>query len=457
LKEKLKSIGIVAVTAIVMGNMIGAGIFTIPNAIGQYGWYGIIAFALTAAGALLLGLVFANLARRMPKTGGPYAYTRAVFGDFPGFWIGWGYWIGLWTGQVAIAVTFASYLGIFIPPLRESLVYSGAAALAALVFVTAVNVRGVRTAGAFAVVTTVIRALPLLAIATVGWWWFHPGNYATALPSGNTAFMAITAAATITLFSFLGLESGTVPAGDVREPRKTIPRATMIGIVAVAFLYIASTVVVMGVVRADALASGTTAFADAGREMWGRVGYYAVAFAGVVSTLGALSGFTLLNGQVPYAAAVDHLFPKQFARVNRHGAPAWGMVVSSALVGICMIVGYALLITAGKNSAASLSTASIIVSTLSTVLPYAFCAMAEVILIVTTKDPAGRSVGLLLIVPAIAFVYSLLIIWGAGPQSIVAGFFLLLIGLPVYAFIRWSETKDDPKTPGLETEEANAA
>ena len=445
-KKKVATIGVVAVTAIIMGNMIGAGIFTIPQQIADYGWWGIVAFVFTAIGALLLGLVFAGLARRIPKTGGPYAYTRAAFGDFAGYWIAWGYWIGLWTGQVAIAVTFANYVGVFITPFASSLLWNGALAIGIVWVVTALNLRGVKTAGSVAIVTTVIRVLPLLAIATVGWLYFHPGNFATTLPAGNsTVFGAIGAAAVITLFSFLGLESGTVPAGNVRDPSKTIPRATVIGILAVAVLYIVSTTVVMGVLPAATLTNSTASFADAGRAMWGDVGYYAVAFAGVVSTLGALSGFTLLNGQVPFAAAADRLFPSAFARENRFGAPGFGIVASSVLVSAMMLILYAYATVKWQGAGPQtkgIANVSILLATLTTVLPYAFCSVAELILVFTNRDVTGKGVAKLLVIPTLAFLYSLFMMYGSGPSTITAGFFLMLIGLPVYALLRRGNAKE---------------
>ena len=445
-KKKVATIGVVAVTAIIMGNMIGAGIFTIPQQIAEYGWWGIVAFVFTAIGALLLGLVFANLARRLPKTGGPYAYTRAAFGDFAGYWIAWGYWIGLWTGQVAIAITFANYVGVFIKPFATSLLWNAVLAIGIVWVVTALNLRGVKTAGSVAIVTTIIRVLPLLAIATVGWLYFNPGNFATTLPAGHsTVFGAIGAAAVITLFSFLGLESGTVPAGNVRDPSKTIPRATVIGILAVAVLYIVSTTVVMGVMPAAALTSSTASFADAGKAMWGDVGYYAVAFAGVVSTLGALSGFTLLNGQVPFAAAADQLFPKSFARENRFGAPGFGIVASSILVTAMMLILYAYASVKWQGTGPQtkgIANVSILLATLTTVLPYAFCSVAELILVFTNRDFTGKGVARLLIIPTLAFLYSLFMMYGSGPSTIMAGFFLMLIGLPVYALLRRSNMRD---------------
>jgi APA family basic amino acid/polyamine antiporter len=448
-RPRAATIGVVAVTALVMGNMIGAGIFTIPNQIGQYGWYGILAFAVTAVGALLLGLVFADLARRIPKTGGPYAYTKAAFGDFPGFWIAWGYWIGLWTGQVAIAVTFCGYVGIFIPVFQESMYWNAALAFAVLWAVTGVNLRGIVAAGNVAVVTTIIRVVPLVAVATAGWFSFDAANYAPSLPPGTGVFGAVSAAAAITLFSFLGLESGTVPAGNVREPAKTIPRATIIGILIVAALYVVSTTVVLGVLDTDALTEGSTAFADAGKAMWGNAGYYLVGVAGVVSTLGALSGFALLSGQVPYAAALDKLFPARFALKNRFDAPWFGIVASSVLVSAFMGVGYVAIWTQGSGgSTADLSTASILIATLTTVLPYAFCSIAETVLVARDKV-AGRTAHMarLLILPSIAFAYSLLIVKGAGAESIEWGLFLMLFGLPVYAYLQYGGAKDSPLLP----------
>jgi len=434
-RRRVAKIGLVAVTSIVMGNMIGAGIFTIPNQIGKYGAWGIAAFCLTAMGAVILGLTFASLARKVPKTGGPYAYTRAAFGDFAGYWLAWGYWIGLWTGQVAIACVFSNYVGVFIPIFRESMLWNGVLAFTVLWAVTGLNLRGTKTAGGVAIITTIIRVLPLLAIATAGWFYFKPENYAATLPEGTSALGALGAAATITMFSFLGLESGTVPAGGVKDPSKTIPRATIIGILAVAALYIASTAVVLGVVPAERLGEDGIAFADAGRSMWGGAGYYAVAVAGVVSTLGALSGFTLLNGQVPMAAAVDRLFPKSFSLTNRHHAPWFGLIASGVLISIFMLIGYGALLAGKSDGNGGLQHISIVIATVTTVLPYAFCAIAEIILILNKREFPGKRIAKLCVIPALAFAYSLYVIYGAGSLQIAIGFFLSVLGLPVYIIV----------------------
>lgn len=226
----------------------------------------------------------------------------------------------------------------------------------------------------------------------------------------------------------------------------------MIGILAVGALYIVSTTVVMGVMPAAELSSSPASFADAGRVMWGNVGYYSVAFAGVVSTLGALSGFTLLNGQVPFAAAADRLFPKAFARENRFGAPGFGIAASSILVTAMLLIlfAYAALAWQGTGSQTKgIVNASILLATLTTVLPYAFCSVAELIMVFCNRDFTGKGVARLLIIPALAFLYSLFMMYGSGPSAITAGFFLMLIGLPVYALLRRSSWKDDqePASP----------
>ena len=416
-----------------------------PQQIAEYGWWA--SSPSSSRPSAPCSSVWASPTWRAgsPRPAALYAYTRAAFGDFAGYWIAWGYWIGLWTGQVAIAITFANYVGVFIKPFATSLLERRPGHRHRL------GGHGPQPARCQDRRQRRhrhhdIRVLPLLAIATVGWLYFNPGNFATTLPAGNsTVFGAIGAAAVITLFSFLGLESGTVPAGNVHDPSKTIPRATVIGILAVAVLYIVSTTVVMGVLPAATLTSSTASFADAGRAMWGDFGYYAVAFAGVVSTLGALSGFTLLNGQVSFAAAVDRLFPKAFAEENRFGAPGFGIIASSILVTAMMLILYSYASVKWQDTGSQtkgIANVSILVATLTTVLPYAFCSVAELILVFTNRDFTGKGIARLLVIPTLAFLYSLFMMYGSGPSTIMAGFFLMLIGLPVYALLRRSNMRD---------------
>ena len=274
-------LGLWDIVAIVVGGVIGSGIFLLPSSLAPYGGISIAGWALTTAGALCLALVFARLASLVPKAGGPYAYTRAGFGDFAGFWVAWGYWIATWAGNAAIAVAMVSYLRIFVPGLERSTFLGCAAAAAAVWALTWVNCRGIRAAGWVQVATTVLKLVPLASIAFFGIFWMEPGHFIPFNRSGDSAFSAVSAAAALTLWSFLGLEAATIPADAVDRPARTIPRATVAGTLIVAAVYVLGTVAVMGALPPDLLAKSGAPFADAARALWGDWAYYFVGFGAV--------------------------------------------------------------------------------------------------------------------------------------------------------------------------------
>src|SRR4029079_18760528 len=157
---------------------------------------------------------------------------------------------------------------------------------------------------------TVLKLVPLVLIGTLGFLWIDGANFTPFNTSGQSNISAISAAAALTLWAYLGLESATVPAGDVIDPERTIPRATILGVLIAAAVYISVTTVAIGVVPSADLARSSAPLADVARVMWGTVGGVLVAIGAVISTVGALNGFTLLTGQVPYGAALDRVFPE---------------------------------------------------------------------------------------------------------------------------------------------------
>src|SRR5437870_1500577 len=235
---KLKrELGLWMATALVIGNMVGSGIFLLPSTLaGQAGPVSIIAWGFTGLGAMLLALVFARLGRAYPKTGGPYVYVHKAFGDFMGFWTAWSYWINAWVGNAAIAIAFAGYLVVFWP---DASTYWVATLLAiALVWLlTFANIVGVREAGWIQLVTTVVKFVPLLLIGVVGLFFMHGSNF-TPFTLSHGFDWGISSAALLTLWAFIGLESATVPAEEVKDPERTIPRATMIGTAATTVVYL---------------------------------------------------------------------------------------------------------------------------------------------------------------------------------------------------------------------------
>ena len=187
--------------------------------------------------------------------------------------------------------------------------------LGAIWAVVLVNLRGVKAAGIFSQVTTYTKLVPFGAIALIGLFFIDPSNFSEFNPSGKSLLSASAALAPLTMFAFLGLESATVPAGDVTDPKRTIPRSTMLGITIATLLYVLGTTAVMGLVPREQLVHSVAPFSDAARVLWGPWGATTISLAVILSALGALNGWTLLMGQVPMAAARDNLFPSDFRSV----------------------------------------------------------------------------------------------------------------------------------------------
>jgi APA family basic amino acid/polyamine antiporter len=229
------------------------------------------------------------------------------------------------------------------------------------------------------------------------------------------------AVVTLTLWAFLGLECATIPASAVRDPDRTIPRATVTGTIAAAMIYIVSTVGVMGLVSPATLGTSTAPFADAAEALWGPQAGQWVAAGAAISCFGALNGWVLVVGQLPMAVASDRLFPPVFARLSSRGTPARGLVIAAVLSSVLVAMNY----SAGL---VELFTQIILLATLSTLVPYAFCALAGFI-------PDRRTIRWPGTIGAAAFLYSLLAIAGAGADVVYKGFVLLLAGLPVYVWV----------------------
>ena len=419
------TLGLAACTAIVVGNMVGSGFYLSPSALAPYGLLAIVFWIVMGAGALCLGLTFARLARRLPATGGPYAYTKAAFGDFAGFIVAWGYWISIWASLPLIAAAFTGSVLRLVPTLNGNRPAALAITIGVIWFVTLMNLRGVKAAGVFSEITTYAKLIPFAGISILGLAFVHWERLGEFNPSGKSIFEASAALAPLTMFAYLGLESATVPAGDVQDPERTIPRSTIIGISVAALLYVLGTIVVFGVVPRDQLVGSVAPFADAARLMWGPSAAIVVSMGVNLSSIGALNGWTLLMGQVPMAAAADHLFPPMFGRMSSRGVPAFGIVLSASLA-----TGLVLVQSSGRPGFAAAYTMLVSLATMTGVLAYAFCALADGLIAAGSVCPRPG------VIEIIAFAFSLFTIYGCGAQAVLYGLVLLLLGIPVYVWQR---------------------
>jgi amino acid transporter len=291
-----------------------------------------------------------------------------------------------------------------------------------------VNLRGVKAAGVFAQVTTYSKLIPFAAIAIIGLLFVDTANLTPFNPSGEPVMTAFAALAPLTMFAYLGLESATVPAGDVRDPERTIPRSTLLGISTAAILYVLGTVAVLGVVPREQLMTSVAPFNDAARMIFGPWAAGVVAVGVILSSIGALNGWTLLMGQVPMAAAHDGLFPAAFGRRSSRGVPATGIVISAGIATAMVLIE-----ASGAENVRAFYDLFVGLSTMTAVIPYAFCALAVPLVIQRTK---GGSLPRVTVVQLIGFAFALFTLYGCGAQTVLYGLMMLMLGIPVYVWQR---------------------
>lgn len=410
-------------TALVVGNMIGSGVFLLPASLAPYGAASLLGWGLTVTGALLLAGIYAHLGRHHPRTGGPYTYSRLAFGELAGFATAWLYWVSIWAGNAAIAVAFASYAGGLAPALTATPARGAATALAAVWLCTAFNLAGLRSAGWVQLVTTVGKLVPLFVIALVGVWWLDAGDYGAFNRSGEPMLNVATATAALTLWAMLGIECATVPADDVQDAERTVPRATLFGTALAAGITVLACTVVIGLLPGNAAGPTGAPFAEAATVLWGPAAGTVFGAAAVVACFGALNGWTLMQGQIPMAAARDGVLPGPLARCNQRGAPAVALVFSSGVTTVLVIANF-------QDTLVALFTWAILLSTAAVLVPYLLNALAFLYL------TRGRSPWLAL-VGALACGFSVWALLGTGAESLLWGGVLLLAGLPVYGVMRW--------------------
>lgn len=415
-----RPLGLWMATALVVGSMIGSGVFLLPATLAPYGAASLIGWGIALCGALLLAATFAKLAVHWPCTGGPYAYVRRSFGDAAGFGIAWSYWISIWSGMAGIAVAFAGSIGAIFPALTATPVRAATCALVALWTCTVVNIIGLRQAGRMQVLVTALKLLPLLLFGIVALWFVDAGHYVPFNPSGKTAPQVAQVTVILTMWAFCGLEAATVPAGAIRDARRTIPRATVLGTLLAGIATILACTVVIGLVPTEVLKDSGAPMAEAAGRVWGAGAALGIAVLAAISTFGAINGWVLVCAQVSLAAAEDGLFPRPFARRDGNGTPAFGLVVGSVLATLLVIASY-------SRSLVQLFTFILLLSTSAILLPYAASSAAW---IRSGGGHGGR------IVASLALVYSIYALFGAGAEALLWGAVLLLAGLPVYFWMR---------------------
>jgi APA family basic amino acid/polyamine antiporter len=428
--------GLPAATALIIGSIIGVGIFNLPTSLAGYGPITLVSMGLTTVGALALAVLFAALSRRLPADGGPYAYARTAYGNALGFANAWSYWITAWAGNAAIAVGWVLYVEHFVNKDHDKLV-SIVLVLAGLWLPAVVNLSGVKNMGSVQVITTVIKFAALAFISIVGVFFVKSGNYTPWNVSGESAVAAIGGGMAIALFSYLGVECAAVAAAKVKDPDRNVPRATIFGTLATAVVYMVALTVIFGILPTSQLASATAPFSDAANTIFG--GTWAgnvMALAVIISGLGALNGWVMICAEMPLAAANDGLFPERFGRISRRGVPAFGIVASQVLASVAILVNYM------GSSGATVFTTLVLMTGITSAIPYGFSALAQIKWRLADQRAMETPRFVRdMVVAVLSVVFSVLFIWysrNTGNDFWVywAPFFMaggaLLLGIPVY-------------------------
>lgn len=399
-------------TALVVGGMIASGIFMIPATLAPFGWTGVAAWGISIAGVLSIAFVLARLAQTMPQATGAIAVTGAVLGELPGVLVGWSYWVSVWSANAAIAIAAASYLEVLLPGVQGTRFGGAALAVAIIWSLTLLNLGGARLAGRFQVVTTLLKLLPLIAVIAiaVGVW---SGGGGAPLPAMSLAMPGLAAAVALTLFPLVGFESAGIAAERVRDPARTIMRATMAGTLVTGLLYVVVCSAIVLILPADELTASQAPFQLFVERFWGYGAAIAVAAFAAIAAIGALNGWVLIQGEVPLGMARAGLLPAWFGRTSARDVPVRVLVVASTLASLLV------LFNASKSLAGVFAFAALLTTCASLWLYLAICVSA---LIRRVAVPTA----------AVGFCFALFAFWGAGAEAAGLSLLLMLTALPVY-------------------------
>jgi APA family basic amino acid/polyamine antiporter len=433
LDQRARSLGLPSATALVIGSIIGTGVFTMPAVMAGAGTSSLITLGIVGLGALLLGVLFGQLTKRVPSTdGGLYAYTRHEFGDFAGYMTAWCYWITCWAGNAAIVSSWVFYVEDLFGIESASGWTHWSIALVGLWVPAAINLYGVRQMARFQNITVVLKFLPLLFVGVVGWFFVSSANFGAFNATGGSLYDAINLAAGVALFSFIGVECASIAAGRVKNPRRNVGRASVIGTAAAGLLYVVVTAAVMGLVPHDQLVDDGAPFVAAFDAMFsgGWLGKF-VALVAVISGLGALNGWTMVTAEMPYVAAKEGLFLPAFAKEDKHGTPWFGIVVSTAVASALMAFSYA------SQVGLDVFTYLVYLSVVTVAIPYFLSACAQLAFLVSRRRKVqGWALTRDLMVSVLGGLFALWVTFAQGYQAVYQTMLLLLVGIPLYGFLK---------------------
>jgi APA family basic amino acid/polyamine antiporter len=421
------------VTNLVIGAIIGADVY-VASAFGAglLGPFSLVVWVVAGVIAIVIALCFAQCAALLPKVGGPYAYAHAAWGTFAGFVVGWSLWLAEWMSLAVFPVAFTNYLMYFF-----SLNWATQVVVKVLfvVFLIVTNIVGVKAAGRTNDVLTLIKLVPLLFFAVIGLLFIASntgvatGNYSPFAPFGFGGFGT---ALVLIFWAYAGFEISTIPAEEIKDPGKTIPRAIVLGILIVTVFYLVTNVVLFGVMPSASLAASTAPLAKATNTVLlavptvALIGAVIVGGGALISVAGSDESGMIGTSRLGYALAADGLFPRVFAKIHpKFKTPYLGIMIQATTALVAAIVGNLTLLIATSvffMAVAYLATSGSIFSLRKRGMKAQFHLRGG------------------WVIPSLGVIFSIYLITQCSPTQIALGLVMLAVGVPIY--IKYTPKKE---------------
>jgi APA family basic amino acid/polyamine antiporter len=421
---------------LVIGIVIGNGVFMLPAVLAPYGKLSLVAWIIAGTGTIFIALVLGMLAKRHSMQGGIYGYTRETQGELTGFLIAWGYWISILTAVAAGAVAVTGYLSFFAPTVSSNPMMSAIIAIAFIWLITAINITGIKAASTFQLVTSLLKLAPLFIISVGALFLGDQANTVTDsgvtdTPNQQPTLFLISEMVMITMWAYIGIEAVTLPSDNIICPERNIPRALIIGTLTATAIYIALSYGVMTLIPLTDLAKSTSPLADAASIILGPWGAGFIAIAALISMISSINANVLIVGIMPDALANDKLMPEFFSSKNKAGIPIKTVIISGFLASLLVVMNFSEgLLSAFKTL--------IMLSTLTVLLPYTTSSLAEIIMQRREVKSTTKMNWVSFSIAFIALLFSIFAIIGSGLVIALQGIILLAAGLPFYF---WSKRK----------------
>ena len=424
-----------ALVALVVGSMIGGGIFSLPQNMAASADVGavLIGWVITAVGMLTLAFVFQTLANRKPDLdGGVYAYAKAGFGDYMGFSSAWGYWISAWLGNVGYFVLLFSTLGYFFPIFGEG--NTPAAVIGASVLLWAVHflvLRGIKEAAFINLVTTVAKVVPLVLFVLIAVFAFKLDIFTADIwglknPDLGSVMNQVRNMMLVTVWVFIGIEGASIFSARA-EKRSDVGKATVIGFITVLLFLMLVNVLSLGIMTQPELAKlQNPSMAAVLEHVVGHWGAVLISVGLIISLLGALLSWVLLCAEIMFAAAKDHTMPEFLRKENANHVPVNALWLTNAMVQIFLVI---------TLFSESTYTTLIYLASSMILVPYLWSAAYAVLLCVRgeTYERAGRRRVKDLLVGAVALIYAMWLLYAAGPKYLLLSALLYAPGVFFFA------------------------